>query len=320
MARQFLRTGTITFSGGSSSKTIPFGGPTDLRVRFESESSTQQSLGTANIIISNASKQTAAACQKEFTKVVLSCGYQGGSPGVIFSGSITETQSGEREGWTDPLIRVWASDGDAGYNQGKITKTLAAGSTPKDIVQAGQQALAPFGIQMGRVIGVDLSTPVFPRAYVMSGMVRDVLREVALAKGATWNVNGGQLNMVGKDAAVPGNGVVLTPASGLLYQPIQRTDGIIVRCLINSAITVDSNIVLNQGDIIQDNISNASLNADDANKQQELSGQGVSDGTYRVLRVITKGDSRGNIWEMELTCIGAFTGQLNVTQAGQGLS
>ena len=56
-----------------------------------------------------------------------------------------------------------------------------------------------------------------------------------------------------------------------------------------------------------------------------LENQGVADGVYRVLQIRTEGDTRGNPWFMDLTCIGATTGTLNNQQQdyfdpGLGLS
>ena len=310
----FLPVATLTAEDGTD---LLQGG---LRLRFETISHTQQALGQANFIITNATPALVSSLA-EFKKVTLACGYKSGAaPGTIFSGTLTEYQYGEREKNTDPLLRLWAADGDSAYNQAKVSTTLAAGSTPKDIVQKSLQAMQPHGISMGQVVGIDLSQPKFPRGYVLSGMVRDVLREVALSKGATWNLNSGKLNMIGKGAAVPGGPVILNGSTGMIGQPIQRIEGIIVRCLINSAITVDSNVQIDQKSIVQTQVLNADLQNQDGITQNLLASQGVTDGTYRVLRVKANGDTRGGIWEMELTCIGAFTGKTNSVQAGQGLN
>ena len=241
--RNWIRTCSLTV-GDAAGKSLDLSG---FRVRFETISATIQTPSSANIIISNVSRELFNKVKNEFTQIPLACGYASAAqPGVIFSGTITEVQYGLKENWTDPLLVIWAKDGDRPYNQARLNQTLAAGWTPQSLVDISLQAMKPFGITMGQVLNVDLSTPKFPRGSPFSGMVRDYLREIALTKQASWNLNGGRLNFVHKNAVTPSSGVVLNSKTGMLGQPVQKTSGIDVRCLINSAITVDSNVRINQ--------------------------------------------------------------------------
>ncbi len=240
--------------GDNSGKGLDLG---NLRVRFETISHTNQELASAQIVVTNPSRNTAAKVQSEFTKVVLKCGYQGGNVGPIFSGTIVETQWGEKENnYTDELLRIWARDGDAGYNQAQTlqlwprARPLRTSSTPRS------RPCSPSASRWAKSIGIDLSQPKFPRGYVLTGMVRDFLREVATSKGATWNLNGGKLNMIAKGADVGGGTVVLNANTGMIGQPIERPQGIIVNCLINPAIAVDSRVQIDQRSIVQPKIQN----------------------------------------------------------------
>lgn len=321
MSENWLRQCYVSLSGsktGGSDKVVSGGGPNDLRVRFQVISSTLQSLGSAEIIITNPSPNTVARVQQEFTQIALYAGYQDPGAALIFSGSITETQWGEKEGGTDKLLRIWAADGDKGYNQARVSKTLAAGSTPQTIVDASLEALKPFGVTMGQVVGVDLSSPQFPRGYILAGMARDYLREVATTKKATFNLNGGKLNIVGRTAQGQSSGVTLNAQTGMIGQPIQTPQGIIVQCLINPAIMVDSTVAIKSSSIIAPNVKDASLRNEDADLQTNLANQGATDGTYRVLHVEAEGDTRGPPWTMTLTCLGSVTGAPNIIQAGLG--
>ena len=308
-----------TGSGVAGGKTLDL---SQLRCRFECVSRTTQELAAANIIVSNVGRSTYSQFGQEYTKITLSCGYEGGPTGIIFSGTITQVEYGEHENNTDTLLRIWARDGDQASNQGVINTTLAKGSTPKDIVDRCLQAFAPFGVTMGQVVGVDLTAQKFSRAYPLAGLAREYMREVATSLGATWNINGGKLNLIAKGVQTPGSPIVLNANTGLVGWPIQTVQGIMVRSLINPAITVDCNIQLDAKSIAQTTVVNANVSqsGDDAILKQNLEALGVNDGVYRVLYIKTTGDSRGRDWYMDLTCIGSFTGVGNINQVNAGLN
>ena len=181
--------------------------------------------------------------------------------------------------------------------------------------------MQPFGVSMGIVAGVDLSQPRFPRGYVMAGMARDYLREVATSKQATFDLTGSKLNIVARGARTPGGAITLTPTNGLIGWPTVRPDGIIASCLIDPRIQVHSMVQLDASSIAGTKVTNASVNDADSQLATTLKGLGAADGTYRVLHIRTEGDTRGgpgSPWTMELTCLGAFTGTGNSVQAGLG--
>ena len=317
MSQQFLR--TCSLSIGSGSPVVTGGGPNQLRVQFAVESRVSQGPAQAQIMITNASPSTAAKLQKEHTTLTLSAGYESNS-GPIFTGQIIETQYGEKvDDFTNTLLRIWCAGWDDAYNQAKVSTTLAAGSTPQNIVDTCLTAMAPYGVTMGQLAGVDLSTPAFPRGVTLAGMARDFLREVALSKGATHTVNNGKLDIVAKNASVQSSGIVISAATGMLGQPILRQDGVIVRCRINPALQVNTAVTV-QANIISPNFELGSdltgtLNTDTvADYQNRLS----STGQYRVLHLKTNGDSRGGPWETELTLLAQGTAP-NAAQLQAGL-
>lgn len=321
MGQNFLRSCSLSLSGASGGATIVNGGgETDLRVAFQVESHTLQSPDLAQFVIFNASQSTAAKVQKEFTEVSFSAGYAS-NVGQIFKGSIVETQYGEKvEGFTTTLLRIWWANSDLAYNQARVNQTLAAGHTPQDIVDTCLKAMQPYGVTMGQVLGVDLSQPRFPRGATLVGMARDYLREIAMTKGATYTLSNSQLSIIAKDATISsGNGpTVLSAQTGMLEQPIQRPEGVIVKCLINPAITVNS-LVQIKSNIISPSINGSPVLPDLTTQKGLLDNQLSSDGVYRVLHVQIDGDTRGPDWTMTLTTIG--NGQkTNTVQAGLGYS
>ena len=303
MSQQFLRSCTLSLSGGGADAfVVKGGGPTDLKIQFAVESRTTQAPDQCQIVITNPSMTTVTKVQKEFTNITLAAGYEG-NVSTIFYGSIIETQYGEKvNDFTDTLLRIFAAAWDRPYNQGKVSTSLAAGCTPQDIVNACVASMAPYGITGSNAVGVDLSQPKFPRGVVLAGMARDYLREVALSAGATWNLDGGKVNIVAANTLQPGTTIAIGPKTGLIGQPILRQDGIIVRCRINPAIQLSTNVRVDAKIVSPSfNLGNdqtGTLSPSTVSDYEIYKGAGP---VFRVLHMQTNGDTRGGPWETELT-------------------
>ena len=292
MARQWIRAVHLTAEGG--------GGKIDLstlRIRFTIQEHAIQSPATLNAIVTNVSKSTMRRFEaKEFTKVTLSAGY-GENESVIFKGSIIYANSG-RETPTETYLRLQCLDGDAAYNFGVVNKTLGAGATGKDQYDALLEAMKPFGIEKGHVTDA-VAKLKFPRPLVMYGQVKDFLRTLAHSTDATWAIRQGKLDMVGKLETKPGDTVVLNAATGMIGMPERGQQGIVVRALLNPQIAVCRKIKLD----------NASINtaAFDATLLGQIKSSLVpdldSDGLYKVLKLETEGDTRGNAFYMTMWCV-----------------
>ena len=313
MGRNFHRTVSLSLSG-KGGQTVVRGGGDGLAIQFAIESRTSQAPDQAQIVIYNASAATAAMVENEFTDIVLSCGYDG-NEGPIFYGSIVETQFGERvANFTTTVLRIFAAAYDKPYNLARVSTSLAAGCSPQDIVDTCVAAMKPFGISGSRIVGVDLSQPKFPRGVVMAGMARDFLREVSLSAKATWNLDQGQVNVVGVNANYPGKPIVLSPSTGLVSQPIKRQLGVICSCLINPAIQLSTNIDLRSKVISPKyNLNNDPAGVLDTTMVGDFDSLANSTSIFRVLHMQTNGNTRGPEWETELT-LGVGNG-LNFAQA-----
>jgi len=292
VAQQWFRACQLIASGAGGTLDL-----SELRVRFTIKQITVQMPNTAEIRVTNLSKATAARFHnKEFTKVQLIAGYEGNS-GIIFSGNIKQTNIG-RENPTDTYVDLFCGDGDKAYNFGAISKTLAAGSTPKQVVDALAQGLAPYDVRLG-FTPPSMTQIKYPRPVVLFGMVRDHLRQMAFSHQSTWNISNGVLNIVPKDGSLPGGPVMVNAATGMIGMPVQTNEAIVVRVLINPQMKVDTLIQLNNADI------------NPAAPVFTVGGEimpGVqpdldADGVYRVLQIETTGDTRGQNWYMDLSCL-----------------
>jgi hypothetical protein len=301
--------------------------PNALRVTFSIEQRTAQTPGKALFRIWNPSPSTVGTLQgmaptdalsTNGPSVTFSAGYED-NIGVVFSGQLHQVISGH-ENAVDSYVDIYAADGRVAQNVAAMSQTLAKGHTHQDRLQAAVTAMGPYGVTMGNS-NVDLSSPTFPRAYVMSGMARDVIRQVAKDFQSLWFILNGQVNLF--DPTQPGaNGTVnLDPSTGLVGWPKQTTQGITTTSLINPALMPGCQITLDPSLIIgapaNTNFQDSSGAAATAN--QELDQMRLSAGTYNVFALNRRGDSRGQDWYDEALSIG-IGGSLPKAMADAGFS
>jgi hypothetical protein len=294
----FGRYCSITFDGSVGTLDV-----SSLRCRFTIKQHTLQLPNTATIRITNQLPATArqlAQTISEYKTVTITAGYQSNF-GVVFSGNIVQGIYG-RESATDTMTTVFASDGDQAHNFAVVNKTLAAGSTPKDHVDAAVAAMGKYGVTMGPVgSSVDLSTPQYPRAVALFGMARDVLANVAKSKGASVSYQNGQVQIMGTGDSAPGDTTVLNTLTGLIGMPAMSTGGVYARILINPAVKMNSLVRIDQS-LIQGMQLPLGPNGQLAPTPIDVPNI-AADGVYRVFRVDADGDTRGNPWYMDLGCL-----------------
>lgn len=284
----------------------------DLRTTFSIRQFDIQSPNTADIFIYNMSEELTEELKREYTKISVWCGYeQNFSP--IFEGSIKQFRSG-RSSPTDTYFNVKAADGDTAYTQAVINRTLSSGSTAGDILAAILEALAPFGITRGSV--APLPPDRSPRAIVLSGMVRDVLREQTQSWGMNWTFQNNRLNihpLAGR--ALENTAVVLNSATGMIGRPEQTIEGVKVRSLLNPQIVSGSTIHINNRSI-QEGQYDLSYLGEVQNELLRLV-RITEDGFYRVIAADHTGDTNSNDWYTDIICV-ALGDPITIPQAQRG--
>lgn len=293
MSSQYLRKIGLIVSEGGDGLNID-----KLRVVFKIVQSDVQTPNHAIIRVYNPSDETAQAVSKEFTAVRLQAGYEEGAYGVIFSGTIKQVRRG-RENPTDTYLDILAADGDKAYNQGFISKSLAAGATAEDERNAVVDAM---GIPKGYV--ADLPPGAAQRGQVKYGMTRDYMRDLSSTHNMTWSIQNGQVQMIPNTGYRPGTAVVLNANTGMIGLPVQTEGGIQVRCLLNPNIKIGSLLQINNASIQRDLFGGKLLNA--PGRLEELQGfkpKVTDDGFYRVYVNEFEGDTHGQPWYNDITCL-----------------
>jgi len=293
MSDQYLRKCSLIVSENGSGIDL-----SQMRIVFKTTQSDVQTPNTAVIRVYNLSDKTAKSVQKEFTAVRLQAGYETGAFGTIFDGTIKQVRRG-RENPTDTYLDILAADGDKAYNQGVISKSLAAGATAEDERNA---LIDAFGLPKGYV--ADLPPGAAQRGQVKYGMARDHMRDLANTNGMTWSIQNGQIQMIPNTGYRPGTAVVLNSNTGMIGLPVQTEGGILVKCLLNPNIKIGSLLQINNASIQRDLIGGKLLNA--PGRLEELSGfrpKVTDDGFYRVYVNEFEGDTRGTPWYNDITCL-----------------
>jgi len=295
MSVQYLRQYSLTL-GGLNGDVIDI---SPLHFKFSILRGDIQTPNMADIRVYNISDTTANAIQNEYAQITLQAGYEG-SYGIIFQGTVKQLRRG-RENATDTYFDITAADGDGFYNFGIVSASIAAGATPQQQVDAIIQNLtAPYGITKGSVTG--LNSTASPRGTVLFGQARDHLRKVADTSQTSWSIQNGQINMVPLNNFIPNSTVVLTSATGLIGLPEQTQDGIKVRCLLNPNIKIGGSIQINNRSIQAFRFP-LGLNTAANNALLAQSIHTNADGLYKVLWVDYSGDTRGQEWYCDITCI-----------------
>lgn len=278
-------------------------GAPGLRCRFTAKLGVTLGYNTATVRVTNPLPETAqmiAAQQATNLKITIDAGYQD-NHGLIFSGEIKQAVYG-RDSQTDTVLTMYCADSHTAHNFGVVNKSLAAGSTPQDHVNAAVQAMAavsPTPVSLGYVDpALILSQPSYPRGVALYGMARDTLWNVARSKQANVFVDQGQVKILGYANSIPGDAVVLNSRSGLIGMPSLESGGIMVRSQIMPQIKMGGQIQVDQS-LIQISAQPLGPNGEIA---PNLFPSKAADGFYKVLTIIYDGDSRGTPWYADLGC------------------
>lgn len=297
--QQYIRKASLIV-GGDDGNAIDLSA---LRFAFSIRRGDIQTPNSADIRVYNVAPQTAERIRQilptpEFTRVVIQAGYEG-NYGVIFDGQIKQVRRG-RESQLDTYLDITAADGDSAYNFAVSAVSLAAGSTPNDHVAAVLEGMAKFGVSQGYM--PQLEGNPLPRGKVIFGMSRDELRKVAKTTSTSWSIQDGKVNFIPLTAYMPGDVPVITAATGMVGLPEQTQDGIKIKCLLNPNLKIGTQVKLDNASI-QRYRYNLSINQQAQNAMSEQSNKINDDGFYYVMIADHQGDTRGNAWFTELTCL-----------------
>jgi hypothetical protein len=236
--------------------------------------------------------------------VTLPQGYKPGGS-LLFSGPVVWYERG-RENATDTFLRIYAQSNDRALNLSLVNTTLPAGHTQKDVAQACVDAMAK--VQPRSFLGwltSGLEDTKSPRSRTLYGMPRDVLRDVAQSHGAFCHIDDtGKVNILKPGDPPPTPAIVINGTTGMIGIPKQNMDGgISVTTLLNPSIRPGTIVQINQGDVVQKQLSQSGQGLAQQIKDvemQQIAMQRATDGLFQVWTVTHHGDTRGNPWYSDI--------------------
>lgn len=271
----------------------------EFRFTFSVKRGDTQTPNTVRIRIYNLSDSTAHKLSgKEFSLVVLQAGYEG-NYGIIFIGEVVQARRG-RENQTDTYLDITAADGDSAYNFAFVNTTLAAGHTMKEQLDVCLKSMEPHGVTPGYI--ANLPSNQAPRGRAMFGSARDYLSKIARAAQTIWSIQDGKLVMHPETSYMPGTIPVITSATGMVGLPEQTSNGIKVRMLLNPSIKIGTLMKIDNASV-QQYERTVNLTQQGQQNATNLQNKLDSDGYYYVMLAEHWGDTRGNDYYTEATCL-----------------
>lgn len=292
MTRQYQRRAQVIIGKNGTGLSV-----SDARITFEVTKTVKATPNTALIKIYNLNPANEERVKTEFDEVILNAGYLGAID-LIFRGNIKHIY--RYHDGPDRITEIEAGDGDHDYQRATMNETLAAGTTPAQLVARAVGSFANVGGTTGGEIQV--TGPARIRGKVVSGNTRDVLDDVARQAGANWSIQDGQLEIVGGDATRAGVAIIVTSNTGLLSAPEVSDKGIGVVCLMNPKIKINGALKLDNNSIRAKHKKQPDGKA--AAKPKKGNVRLDPDGVYKVIKLVHKGDTRGQDWTTTSTCIG----------------
>jgi len=289
----------------------------NFRCRFEVRKGDSQMPNSCDVRIYNLDTPTTnklAPVTSEFKTLSVSAGYEGGNYGQIFSGTIAQVRVG-RESQLDTYIDITGADGDHAYNFATVSAAQAA-LNPAGIAALLQNAMKVYGVVNQPPIPQFLKDKVVDttRGYSAYGSVKDEMRLLADNNDFYWSMQDGTPTYVSQTEAPTAETIVIGPNSGLIGTPEQTQNGILFRTLLNPNLKVCSLIQLN-----------ATINRlrfglsylDEVNNRNAAAQNNInSNGLYYVMNVMHEGDTRGNDWYSNATCLAIDARLKNVDLTG----
>lgn len=297
MSDQFLRKVGLIVSAGTKGLDL-----SALRIHFKVQAPDADAPPTAYIRVYNLNDTDAKAIQNEFQQVTLQAGYQNGNYGIIFKGQIAMVQRG-RESATDTFVDIMGADSDEIFNFALCNQTVAAGSKPQQRYNTVMKAMEPFAVTSAQASAGNLSATggVLPRGKVLWGLARNQMNDLCKSQQCTWSIQNGQVVVIPLTGYLPGQIIEINSRTGLVGVPVATQNGINLTCLLNPYLKVGNRVKINQAELNTTTVRQQGVypRYGDVNFPASTS----ADGTYRVLVLEHQGDSRGQEWYSQVTCL-----------------
>lgn len=256
-----------------------------LRCKFEIVKSYFNCDNRCILSIYNLNVEDEAKIIKNAQKIYIEAGYSGSTYGKIYEGHIFQVFRGKEKG-TDYILSIVAFDSPS-YSLYNVTNTtLIAQASLRDAVNTITK-----NINQGQITD-KISEIKYPRGKILFGGSNVLLEQIKKSESLAYYIDDGQVNLINVDDAYPGEIIELSPESGLIDAPSQIQEGITCTCLLNPHLKLNGLF----------HIDNSKVQG----MQMELGQYQVpldSEGIYRIIKMVYRGDTRGDNWQIDITAL-----------------
>ena len=266
-----------------------------LKCEFQTKTTTETAVQIGTLVVYNMNSASEKEVIEEGFQISIFGGYEEGQYGEIFTGDIVQIFR-NRESGTDYRLEIIALKGMNSLFMNHVRSTIAAGSTPRDVVNAVTQQ-ADRKIDVGEV-SEELSAQMLPRGRVLFGTPAKYLRDLCTWNDAVyWEGEDGKLTVETVEQEIPEDRVlVLKPNTGLVGTPIYTDQGIQIKMLLDPRVKLRTMIKIDNEIIQRQAVPIDPGSGQQKSDQLPQTEQFDQDGEYQVFSVEHKGDTWGDEW------------------------
>ncbi|MDQ3202734.1 MAG: hypothetical protein M3Q94_11315 [Pseudomonadota bacterium] len=264
-----------------------------LRITFQATHFAGGALSVAEITIYNVSayaerQMLGDGLTKKYEFITLEAGYAD-LFGAVFVGQIVNVQRHLEDDGATKGIRFFCKSSAKERDQNLINLTLSPETDPVQIIEACAE---PFGAEI-QFYGDFSELKRRSRGTVLQGSPTACMNELAEAFQFDWMVENGALKVIKRDAALPNQVYVISATTGMIGSPVVTDTEVGIRYILNPKLKLGDTIKL-----------------ESMAPRFEFSGaffydipRTVGEGFYKVNSLVFAGDSHGDQWETQISCL-----------------
>lgn len=226
-------------------------------------------------------------------KIKISAGYEGDKYGVIFEGDIVQSFINYQNG-VDEIVQILAIKGDRVLSNKVIRGSLVQGSTPRE---RAELIANKADFKLGDTPNLDKQKQQLARGKIFWGQALDYIK--ALGKDIYNSFfeyiedKKPTINLPDANKKQEGNLINLNYTNGLVGHPIFSSEGIQIKCLLDSRIKPNTFVQIDNNSIQRQygGLTNGLVASQESMYDK--------DGIYRILSIRHTGDTHTSQWQTE---------------------
>jgi hypothetical protein len=191
-----------------------------------------------------------------------------------------------RDGLGNIVSEIYAGDGSRAYGLSIYSKTVASEITKEDLFKDIASSLK---MELGDITGIEKKANSV-RGQTLAGPTKDLLDAQANDAGVYWSMQNEEVIAFPKTSSIGGPIIGFDSTNGMINSPVITEIGINLEVLLNP--------LLKPGSLFQ--VKSIAANISFGNYYFRAVRKTVGEGTYRIDKLIFKGDTHGDAWTSEI--------------------